>query len=125
MRLLLDEMYPPSLAKALRDNGHDVVALKERQDLIGSLDEELLVAASAMRRTLLTENADDLMRLVHQFAAEGRSHHGVLFVASRSLSRADRARGELIRAIERYLAVHPGEDALIDAWDWLTPATSL
>lgn len=114
-------MYPPSLAKDLRDKGHDVVAVKERRDLIESSDEELLVAAAAERRTVLTEDVG-LMRLVQRFAAEGRSHHGVLFVASRSLSRASRARGRLIRAIERYLALHPGEDTLIDGSDWLSSA---
>lgn len=122
MRLLLDEMYPPRLAEELRRKGHDVVAVKERRDLEERTDEELLVAAAAERRALLTEDVGDLMRLVHEFAAAGRSHYGVLFVPSRSLSRASRARGKLLGVIERHLTQHPGEDALIDTWDWLQPA---
>ncbi len=35
MRLLLDEMYSPSDAAALRDRGHDTIAINEYDELRG------------------------------------------------------------------------------------------
>jgi len=37
-RLLLDEIYPPALADALRDKGHDVIAVAASVELAGSDD---------------------------------------------------------------------------------------
>lgn len=125
MRLLLDEMYPARLAVDLRARGHDVVAVKERPDLREQADEAILRAAAAERRALLTENVGDFRVLVERFAAEGERHYGVLLVSARSLPRSRRGRGPLLRGIESFLQLHPGEEELIDSWDWLTPATSL
>ena len=50
MKLLLDEMHAPSVAALLRDRGHDAVAVKERADLIGLPDDDLLRAGAQARR---------------------------------------------------------------------------
>ena len=42
MKLLLDEMHAPRVAARLRERGHDAVAVKERAELIGMSDEDLL-----------------------------------------------------------------------------------
>ncbi len=39
MKLLLDEMWSPAIAAALRERGHDVVAVAERSDLRGKPDD--------------------------------------------------------------------------------------
>lgn len=77
-RLLLDEMYPPTLADALRDKGHDVIAVAASAELVGSADVTVLNAATADGRCLVTENVRDFTVLVRH-----TSHAGVLFAHAR------------------------------------------
>jgi len=78
MRLLLDEMYPPVLAEKLRAQGHDVLAIAEDSDLVGSDDETVLAHATAARRCLVTENVQDFAALARHTA-----HHGILLAHPR------------------------------------------
>ena len=60
MKLLLDEMLPPTIAKRLRDeHGHDVVAVAERDELRGLQDADILLIAQEEERTIVTENVRD------------------------------------------------------------------
>lgn len=125
MRLLLDEMYSPSVAAALRRRGYDVQSVKERSDLVGLDDEPILLTAAAERRALVTENIRDFMPLVERLPSEGQRHYGVLFTSRRSLLRARAAIGLHVRALDRYLRSHPREDALADSWDWVQPSAKV
>ena len=58
-QLLLDEMFSPALAVALRDVGYDVVAVAERSDLRAISDDKVFAAACADGRWLVTENVKD------------------------------------------------------------------
>ena len=78
VRLLLDEMYPPTLADALHDKGHDVLAVAASAELVGSDDATVLDVATADGRCLVTENVRDVAMLVRH-----TSHAGVLFVYAR------------------------------------------
>ncbi|MGH3898352.1 MAG: DUF5615 family PIN-like protein [Pseudonocardiaceae bacterium] len=78
VRLLLDEMYPPALADALHDKGHDVIAVAASAELAGSDDATVLDVATGDGRCLVTENVRDFAMLVRH-----TSHAGVLFVHSR------------------------------------------
>ena len=64
MRLLLDEMYPATLAEQLRARGHDVVSVHDADyhHLEGVPDAEVFAAAIADDRALLTENVADFRR---------------------------------------------------------------
>jgi predicted nuclease of predicted toxin-antitoxin system len=77
VRLLLDEMYPPALAKTLRDKGHDVRAVAALAELVGRDDPAILEAATATGRCLVTENVRDFAVLVRH-----AGHAGVLFVTA-------------------------------------------
>lgn len=77
-RLLLDEMYPPALAMALRDKGHDVIVVAATAGLNGCDDATVLDAAVADGRCLVTENVRDFAVL-----AQHVRHTGVLLVNSR------------------------------------------
>ena len=90
MKLLLDEMHAPAAAARLRDNGHDAVAVKERADLIGLPDADLLRAATADGRAVVTENIKDFAVLHRRGAAEGRRHSGMVFTHPRRFRRSDR-----------------------------------
>jgi hypothetical protein len=82
---ILDEHYSPSIALELRALGHDVVAVKERPDLIGMSDADLLDAATRERRCLVTQNVGDLRRLHRTWTEEGRAHAGLAFVRAADL----------------------------------------
>ncbi|MBV9098297.1 MAG: DUF5615 family PIN-like protein [Frankiaceae bacterium] len=82
MRLLLDEMLSPRIAKALRAEGHDVVAAAEEVALRGLADDLLLERATRDERVLVTRNVADFARLHQLWHTEGKSHQGIAMVTS-------------------------------------------
>ena len=52
-RLLLDEMFSPAIAAALRDLGQDVIAVAERGELRAISDDDVFAWATSQRRWLL------------------------------------------------------------------------
>jgi uncharacterized protein with PIN domain len=98
-RLMLDEMYPPALAKMLRDRGHDVVAVAEMPGLAGSPDEAVLDAATRDGRCLVTENVRDFAVL-----ARYTSHGGMLFVSAERWPRTPAAIKRLADALSQVMA---------------------
>jgi hypothetical protein len=87
VKLLLDEMHAPAVAAQLRARGHDVVAVKEHPDMIGLPDRELLVAATAEVRALVTENIKDFAALHKTATAVGERHAGLVFTHPRRFPR--------------------------------------
>ena len=79
MRLLLDEMHAPSVAALLRDRGHDAVAVKERADLIGLPDDDLLRAATADQRAVVTEDVKGFAVLHRRITGRSQQHAGLIF----------------------------------------------
>ncbi len=77
MRLLLDaHVSGRRIGSALRERGHDVLAVAEERSLDGCPDEELLELASSQRRIMVTFDAADFPRICHQWLERERSHHG-------------------------------------------------
>ena len=76
MKLLLDEMHAPSVSAHLRGRGHDAVAVKDCPDLIGLPDEDLLRAATADGRAVVTENVKDFAVLHRRISAAGQRDRG-------------------------------------------------
>lgn len=115
-------MYSPEIAKALRDRGHDVLAAQEGTRGLRNLsDEDLLQAAVADRRALLTENIGDLAPIAHEWLAIGRDHYGVLFTSPKSMPRTDEAIGLYVRSLDEFMRSHPDEAALRNVADFLPP----
>lgn len=109
MRLLLDEMFDPEVAVQLRGRGHEVVAVKERDDLERLPDPELFRAAQAERRAVVTENIPDFIRLDRAYRQEGAIHHGVILTnPHRFPRRAPRGVSLLVSALDALL--HTRED---------------
>ena len=119
MRLLLDEQHDREVAVQLRRAGHDVVAVTERNDLLGLADSTLLVTAASERRALVTEDARDLALAHRQGLDSGRSHYGIILTSRRRYPRVKRERRVLIAALSRFLREHPREDELRDQTTWL------
>lgn len=101
MKLLLDEMWPGSVAEQLRQRGHDVVAVVERPDLRGQPDDVVFATAQVEGRAVVTENVSDFLRL-----AAGASHHaGLVLTSNRRFPRGDaRTIGRLVAALEALLS---------------------
>jgi len=65
MRLLLDEMYPATIAEQLRARGHDVASVHDLayRRLEGAPDDEIWATAIADDRALVSENVQDFRRI--------------------------------------------------------------
>lgn len=119
MKLLLDEQHARVLAELLRKEKHDIVALTERPALRGGADSDVLQAAVAEGRALLTENARDFAVLHRQWMDEGKTHLGIVLTSQRSLPRRKSSPRPLVAALRSLLRAHPSDDALRDQLVWL------
>ncbi len=87
-RLLLDEMMSAKIAEQLRERGLDVQAVLERRELVTFPDEALLELATREERALVTKNIVDFGPLSQQWAADGRSHAGLVFISTKTFPEA-------------------------------------
>jgi hypothetical protein len=113
VRLLLDEMYPPSLAELLRQQGHDVLASAAAPELVGMDDHAVLDAASADGRCLVTENVRDFAVLLRH-----ADHAGVLFVHGKRWPRTRDSIHRLAVALDK--AISDGRVPGSNVVGWLT-----
>ena len=111
MKLLLDEMYPPALAEALRGSGIDASSVGER-GLGGRSDPDVLAAAAADGSVLLTENVADFARLAAEHLTTGGHHPGVLIALSSRFSRRPSGINAIAAAV-RAVATEHLEDRLV------------
>ena len=108
MRLLIDEMYPPSIAEQLRDRAHDVTAVTERIELRSLSDANLFALAQQEGRAVVTENVADFVPLADAADHRGEAHHGLVLVDPAKYPRGGgRTIGRLVRALDQMLAAHP------------------
>jgi hypothetical protein len=119
VRLLLDEMYSPEIARQLRSRDHDVVAVAERAELLSGSDREIFIRMSAERRAIVTNNVPDYMALFAEAIAAGADHYGLLLTDDRSMPRRRDAIGTFVRVLHECLQAHPPEDALRNQLRWL------
>jgi hypothetical protein len=97
--VLLDEMYPPSLAQKLRAQGHDVVAaLDVEVGLASKSDDDVLTWAARNNRCVVTENVRDFARL-----ASSLPHAGIIFVSSQRFPRTGRGLARLGDVLDEVL----------------------
>lgn len=116
MKLLLDEMWPPAVAEALRQRGHDVVAVAARRDLRGASDEAVVEAARTEGRVIVTENVVDYCQLQTAAMHAGRDYPSLILTNNEGWPRANPAmRGRLIKALDDLLTAN---DA-IEVIHWL------
>ncbi|GGK75646.1 DUF5615 family PIN-like protein [Mangrovihabitans endophyticus] len=109
--ILLDEMYPPRLARLLRDSGHDVVAVLDVEvGLASKSDSDVLAWATRNNRCVVTENAGDFARM----AQHGLSHAGIVLVSGRRFPRTASGLQRLAKALDAFLSGGhmPGRDAV-------------
>jgi predicted nuclease of predicted toxin-antitoxin system len=119
VKLYLDEMIAPAVARELQRRGHDALAAVER-DALGASDTAQLARAINEQRALATYNISDFVLLARAAAAAGRAHWGIVPISARTLPPSDI--GGLVRAFEALLAKRHSPDALKDLTVFLPPA---
>src|SRR5216683_3937062 len=115
-RLALDEMFSPAISAALRELGHDVVAVAERVDLRSMTDDDLFAWSAAEKRWLLTENVKDFRPIMLRALQAGGTMTGLLFTSSRAFPRSRRNPGPLIQALHAWLSGGPPVPPLNEDW---------
>jgi predicted nuclease of predicted toxin-antitoxin system len=111
VRLLVDEMYPPTVAEQLRRRGHNVSAVTERSELRAFDDHQVLAVAQEERRALVTENVVDFVPLADALDQRGERHHGLVLVSPARYPRGrQHTLGQLVRALDSFLQEHPEEE---------------
>ena len=115
-RLVLDEMFSPKIAAALRERKHDVVAVAERVDLRSMTDDELFAWTIADNRWLLTENVKDFRPILLRAIQAGGVITGLLFTSSRTFPRSRQNPGPIIDALDRWLTAGLPAAPLTEDW---------
>ncbi len=112
MKLLLDEMITPRVARELRMQGHNVQAIKhDRADLACRGDREIVRLMAAEGRAIVTNDVADFQRIHDRLLAIGEEHHGMIFTFDATLPRTKSAIPQWVEALSSLLAQH-GDDAL-------------
>ena len=81
MRLLLDEMLSPAIARELRGRGHDVLAVADHPGGAALSDPEVMTLARTERRAVVTTNLRDYRPLhAEAITPGGPGHFGMIFM---------------------------------------------
>jgi Domain of unknown function (DUF5615) len=118
VKLLLDEMLSPAIARELRARGHDAEAVAGSPDREALSDPEVLALARAEHRAIVTNNLRDFRPLHHDaITPGGAGHFGMIFLpGSHRRTKADT--GRIIAALEELLTQGPGEKDLANGEAW-------
>jgi hypothetical protein len=114
--LVLDEMFSPVIAAALRDLGHELVAIAERRELRAMTDDELFAWATARGWWLLTENVKDSRPILLRALQSGVPCTGILYASGRSFPRSRKNPGPLTEALHHWLETGPPDTPLTEDW---------
>jgi predicted nuclease of predicted toxin-antitoxin system len=113
VRLLLDEMISPKIAGDLRERGHDVQAVKkDRPDLTGCADLELVQRMARERRAIVTNDIADFQPIHNRMLVAGEEHARMVFTFDATLPRTKAAIPQWIDALAKLLAEQPLEGSL-------------
>lgn len=118
MKLLLDEHLSPVIAQALRERGHDVVAIVERREWVQLSDDDVLELARAEQRAVVTNNLRDFRPRAAALVTSGAGHHGMVYVPG-SYRRTNKDLGRIVDALATILDARPDPDGLRNGETWL------
>lgn len=113
MKLLLDEMFSPRIARELREKGFDVQAIRgDRPDLEVATDREIVRRLDAEGRALVSSDVLDFQLIHSQLQAAGEEHYGFLFTSDAQLPRNKASIEVQVKALKKLLKASPEDDAL-------------
>lgn len=113
MRLLLDEMISPAIARQLRGRGFEVHAIKgDRPDLESLADAEIVRRMTAERRAVVTNGIADFQPIHERILVKDEEHYGMLFTYDATLPRNRAGVLRWVETLEAFLVQHEHADAL-------------
>lgn len=113
MKLLLDEMISPRVARSLRERGYDVQAIKhDRPELSGITDREIVLRMAGEQRAIATNDVLDFAAIHDRMIAAEEHHCGLIFTFDDTLPRNKAAIPEWIETLARLLDEHRGSEPL-------------
>ncbi len=113
MKLLLDEMISPEIARELRGKGLDVQAIKgDRPDLEAVADREIARRMAAERRAIVSNNVLDFQLIHNQLQAAGEEHYGMVFTSDVTMPRNKASIPLWVKTLKELLEASPTDDAL-------------
>ena len=115
MKLLLNEMWTPTIAIELRKRRLDVVAITEAtcaDRYAGMRDDDVFARAQEDGRGIVTDNIADYEKARLDWEARGAAHHGVVYALDPPFNRHRGADviGEMVKALAAFLATHAAEE---------------
>jgi predicted nuclease of predicted toxin-antitoxin system len=115
VKLLLDEMISPKIARELRGRGGelDVQAIKgDRPDLEAAADREIVRRIAAEGRALVTNDVLDFQVIHNQMLTAGEDHYGLIFTSDSTMPRSRASIPLWVGVLEKVFTEYPGNDAL-------------
>lgn len=109
MKLLLDEMWTPTIAIELRRRGFDARSPQMSEHmLLGtpvSATTSFFARAQGDYRTIVTDNVSDYERARRGWESRGQAHHGIIFALDPPFNRhrANFVIGNMVRALQHFL----------------------
>lgn len=127
MKVLLDEMWSPAIATQLRQRDHDVVAITEPAHAgryAGIPDDEVFAKAQEDGRAIVTDNIPDYEQARADWESRGQPHYGVIYALNPPFNRnrGDAVIGQMVRALDHFLASDEARHEPIDPVNHLRPA---
>jgi len=119
VRLLLDEMLTPAIARELRSRGFDVEAVAGNRDREGMSDPDVLALARSEHRAIVTANLSDFRALHHEaITPGGAGHYGMIFIPGSYRLTNDNL-GTVVTALDAILRSNPGDEDMANGEAWL------
>jgi hypothetical protein len=109
MKLLLDEMWTPTIARELRRREFDAVAINEPTHApryAGIADDLVFARAQENGRSVVTDNVSDYERARRSWESRGQVHHGVIYALNPPFNRhrGDAVIGVMVGALAHFLS---------------------
>jgi predicted nuclease of predicted toxin-antitoxin system len=109
VKLLLDEMWTPTIARQLRRRGYEVAAIKEPEMASrygGQPDDQVFAAAQDDGLTIVTDNISDYEQARLTWESSGRPHHGLVYALNPPFNRhrGDAVIGQMVKALDGFLS---------------------
>lgn len=113
MRLLLDEMIAPKIARELRGKGFDVQAIKaDRPDLEAVADREIVRRMAAEKRAIVSNDVLDFQLIHNRLLASGEEHYGLVFASDATMPRNKASIPLWVKALGEFLKANPVDEAM-------------